>query len=162
MLSLSQIKHRHSLFPAWLGILAILMLFIAPVVSKSLVVAGMSPSTMPGMSMAEMPMATMNMSEMTEPDMPMPPDEMADTATHQNSMPMHDMGQGMMMPGDMSGAACGYCVLLAHLPLLHLLALPMLWVSNTSSRAPPRLAAIRLVPPAFYSDSQPRAPPAFK
>jgi len=162
MLSLSQIKHRHSLFPAWLGILAILMLFIAPVVSKSLVTAGMSHSMMPGMSMAEMPMAAMDMSEMTEPDMPMSHDEMADTAAHQNSMPMHDMGMGMMMPGDMSGAACGYCVLLAHLPLLHMLALPMLWVSSTSSRAPPRLAAVRLVPTAFYPDSQPRAPPAFK
>jgi hypothetical protein len=166
MLSLSQIKHRHSLIPAWLGILAILMLFIAPVVSKSLVTAGMPHSMMPGVSMAEMPMASMDMSEMSESDMPMSHDDMTDTADmtthHQNAMPMHDMGQGMMMPGDMSGAACGYCVLLGHLPLLHMLALPMLWVSTTSSRAPPRLAAVRLVPTAFYPDSQPRAPPAFK
>ncbi|WP_236942750.1 DUF2946 domain-containing protein [Ewingella americana] len=138
------------------------MLFIAPVVSKSLVTAGMSHSMMPGMSMAEMPMAAMDMSEMSESDMQMSHDEMADAASNQHSMPMHDMGLGMMMPGDMSGAACGYCVLLAHLPLLHMLALPMLWVSSTSSRAPPRLAAVRLVPTAFYPDSQPRAPPAFK
>ncbi|MFI3311505.1 DUF2946 domain-containing protein [Ewingella allii] len=170
MLSLSQIKHRHTLFPAWLGILAILMLFIAPVVSKSLVAAGMSHSMMPGMAMtemstAEMPMASMDMSEMSESDMPMSHGEMAeqaDTVAHQNSMPMHDMGLGVMMPGDMSDAACGYCVLLVHLPLFHMLALPMLWVSNTSSRAPPRLAAVRPVPTAFYPDSQPRAPPAFK
>lgn len=166
MLSLSQIKHRHSLFPAWLGILAILMLFIAPVISKSLVAAGMPHSMMPGMSMVEIPMSSMNMSSMdmssmSESDMAMPDDEMTATVEPHHSMPTHDMVQGMMS-GDMSDAACGYCVLLVHLPLLHMLALPMLWVSNTSSRAPPRLAAVRLVPTAFYSDSQPRAPPAFR
>jgi|SRR5471030_847953 len=151
MLSISQIKHRHSLFPAWLGIMAILMLFIAPVVSKSLVAEGMSHSMMPGMSMSGMDMSSMDMSH----------GEMLSGSAHHHVMPDHDIGLGML-PGDMSDSACGYCVLLVHLPLLHLLALPMLWVSHVSSRAPPHVVAVHLVPATFYSDAQPRAPPEFR
>lgn len=159
MLSLRQINHRHLNFPAWLGIVAILMLFIAPVVSKSLVSAGVLHSMMPGMSMPGMDMSSMDMSEdEMPPAMERENDAHADS---HHSMTPHDMGQGMMS-GDMSDAACGYCVLLVHLPLLHLLALTILWSSDIQSDAPPSSVFQHDIPCVFYCDSQPRAPPIFQ
>ncbi|QLK61991.1 DUF2946 domain-containing protein [Enterobacteriaceae bacterium Kacie_13] len=155
MLSLRQINHRHLRFPAWLGILAILMLFIAPVVSKSLVAEGAQHVMMSGMVMS---------------DMDMPDDEMAgmDMSDHNASAghcqkptcqsPVQDIAK-MMMFGDMSDAACGYCVLLVHLPMLDLQAMPILWSLDFAGRAPPPSVIQRLSPSQFYTDSQPRAPP---
>ncbi len=158
MLSLRQINHRHLHFPAWLGIVAILMLFIAPVVSKSLASAGALHSMMPGMSMPGMDMSSM---EMAMPEHAMHPAMSEDNANHpdtHHTMPSHSKGQGGMF-GDMSDAACGYCVLLVHLPLLHLLALTLQWSSDFQRGVAPSTVATPFVPPVFYSDAQPRAPP---
>lgn len=127
------------------------MLFIAPVVSVSLALSyerNTSAMTM-----------TMTMA-----------DGAMDMASHHGSGPdvRHDAKttdadehggrhDGMMM----NHAACGYCVLLTHLPLL-----------NTPFKADVRSALLlaELSPPLFiytlvikgrYSESQPRAPPAF-
>ncbi|MBV6816868.1 DUF2946 domain-containing protein [Rahnella sp. PD12R] len=157
MLSFQRLHHRHRHFPAWLGIVAILMLFIAPVVSKSRVAEGAQHMMMPGMVMSDMDMPDGEMADM----------ELSDTETSgEHCHPQacktaqHDTGKGLLS-GDMSDAACGYCVLLAHLPLLGLQAMPMLWSLELSSRAPPRSLKQRYVPSLFFTDSQPRAPPVF-
>lgn len=160
MLSLRHLHHRHLHVPAWLGIVAILMLFIAPVISKSLVAEGAQHMMMPGMMMSDM-------------DMDMPDAEMADMALsdHHASSMEHCQKQTCksapqdavkaMLSGDMSDAACGYCVLLVHLPMLDLQAMPMQWSLDFSSRAPPRAVIQRLIPSLFFTDYQPRAPPVF-
>ncbi|WP_188474503.1 DUF2946 domain-containing protein [Hafnia psychrotolerans] len=157
MLSLRQINHRYLHFSAGLGIVAILMLFIAPVVSKSLVSAGVMHRMMPGMS--GMDMSSINMPE--DGMLPAQKGEHGDHTDIHHAMSSGDKGQGMMT-GDMSDAACGYCVLLAHLPLLHILALSLLWSSEVSGQAPPFLLANHFRSPAFYNDAQPRAPPDFQ
>ncbi|MFS7220456.1 DUF2946 domain-containing protein [Rahnella inusitata] len=155
MLSLRQINHRHLRFPAWLGILAILMLFIAPVVSKSLVAGGAQHVMMSGMVMSDMDMPEGEMADM----------DMSDhdaSAAHCQKPTCQSVPQDiakMMMFGDMSDAACGYCVLLVHLPMLDLQAMPMLWWPGFSARAPARSIIQRHIPSQFYTDSQPRAPP---
>jgi len=155
MLSLRQINHRHLHFPAWLGIAAILMLFIAPVVSKSLVTEGVLHSMMPGMTMPRMDMSVMDMSA---DEMPAPhsTEKGAHAGSH-HATPSHNMGS--MMPGEMSDAACGYCVLLVHLPLLHMLVLALLWSADIPGDVAPSSVAAHFVPSVFYSDAQPRAPP---
>ncbi|MFO6297146.1 DUF2946 domain-containing protein [Rahnella selenatireducens] len=131
------------------------MLFIAPVVSKSLVAESAQHMMMPGMVMSDMDMPDGDMADM----------DMSDTETsdeHCQPQACKQMQHGAvkgLLSGDMSNAACGYCVLLAHLPLLDLQAMPMLWSLELSSRAPPRSLKQRLVPSLFFTDSQPRAPP---
>ncbi|MDA5536259.1 DUF2946 domain-containing protein [Yersinia mollaretii] len=143
---LSQVIYQGRRYSAWLGIVAILMLFIAPVVSVSLALT-YEKNTPAIMMMADdtMEMASHHGSG---------PEahhgaKTADSAEHGNH---HD---SMMM----DHAACGYCVLLTHLPLL-----------NTAFKADIRSALLlaELSPPLFiypqvikdhYSESQPRAPP---
>ena len=160
MLSLRHIHHRHLHFPAWLGMVAILMLFIAPVISKSLVAEGARHRMMPGMMMSDM---DMNMPDAEMADMNMSghhpsPVEQCQKQTCK-SAPQDTVNA--LLSGDMSDAACGYCVLLVQLPVLGLQGLPMLWSLDFSSRAPPRVAIQRLIPSLFFTDSQPRAPPVF-
>ena len=155
MLSLRQINHRHLRFPAWLGILAILMLFIAPVVSKSLVAEGAQHTMMSGMVMSDMDMPDGDMDGM---DMSDHDASEAHCQKHACQSALKDIAKSMMF-GDMSDTACGYCVLLVHLPMLDLQAMPLLWSLDFSVRAPPRTVIQPLVPSLFFTDSQPRAPP---
>ena len=157
MLSLRHINHRHLRFPAWLGILAILMLFIAPVISKSQGIEGAQHTMMPGMVMSDMDMPEGEMAGMMMPDHHDSPEHCQKLSCQ--SAPK-DIAKRMMF-GDMSDAACGYCVLLVHLPMLDLQAMPMLWSRAYSGRAPSRSVIQRLFPSLFFTDSQPRAPPHF-
>ncbi|WP_158782749.1 DUF2946 domain-containing protein [Pantoea sp. BAV 3049] len=128
-----------SRFAAWLGLSAILLLFIAPVISKSL---EQTPArhaammmTMTGMAMDDMPMMEMTPAE------------------HARMLQHHPVSM-------MEDSACGYCVLLAHLPL-DLTSLPPLW-SSLQAAKPPNLplfrpAVARFIPRFFH----PRAPPAY-
>ena len=158
MLSLRHIHHRHLHFPAWLGIVAILMLFIAPVVSKSLVAEGVQHRMMPGMMMSGMDMSDGEMADMDMSVHSVSSEEHCQTPACQ-SAPQDTVKA--MLSGDMSDAACGYCVLLVHLPLLDLQAMPMQWSLDVSSRAPPCAAIPHLIPSLTFTDSQPRAPPVF-
>nr|WP_040462439.1 DUF2946 domain-containing protein [Winslowiella toletana] len=133
-----RIYASRSRLPAWLGLFAILLLFIAPVISKSL--AQTRGSDMPMMMMShhgDMPMADMpHMMASADPAMP--------ASTHPVSM--------------MDDNACGYCVLLIHLPL-NLSHLPELWTLLQAAALPatgpdPLFIAI-FVPIHFRS----RAPP---
>ena len=155
---------------AWLGVIAILMLFIAPVISKSLAING------------ALPMAGMSHDGNSEDHAAMMMgDEHGEAAADAGSMSMDNEHAGseadhhsMSMPG-MSAAeharmmqhhpmsmmddnACGYCVLLAHLPL-DLNNLPPLWSVLQAAKQPDlplfRPVAARFIPRYF----NPRAPP---
>lgn len=132
-MSLIQIYASRSRLPAWLGLCAILLLFIAPVISKSLAQSHGSESTMMMAHQGEMAM----------------PDH--HQMINSESEPHHHMSM-------MDDSACGYCVLLIHLPL-NLTNLPLLWnmlqaLSRPVARPEPLFNAI-WVPIHFRS----RAPP---
>ncbi|MGB9096717.1 DUF2946 domain-containing protein [Erwinia sp.] len=145
-MSLIQMHRSPNRFAAWLAVVAIMLLFIAPVISKSLASdAARHPMMMPGMDheMAmdhEMPMDGRAMAEMSPLE-------------HARMMQHHPMSM-------MDDSACGYCVLLAHLPL-DLTHLPVLWSSLQAAKLadlPPfRPAVARFIPQFFH----PRAPPAY-
>lgn len=139
-MSLIQMHLRPNRFAAWVGVLAILMLFIAPVISKSLVNTAGHHTMMNGMTMMNMPGHDMAMGEMSAAD-------------HAKMMAHHPMSM-------MDDSACGYCVLLAHLPL-DLQKLPPLWSALQAARAPslPLVESVtaRFIPAFFH----PRAPPFF-
>lgn len=123
---------------ACLAILAVLLLFVAPVVSKDLMAR--------------------HAGAMATPMMPMPHGAEA--------MPMmHHMDDAMMPPGHMmageEGIACGYCELLVHVPLMIWAAVPLLWLMMLISRAPPPTQ--RADPPPCRRQHRvyrPRAPPS--
>ncbi|ATX62681.1 DUF2946 domain-containing protein [Yersinia hibernica] len=130
-----QMLYRRRCYCAWLGIAAILMLFIAPVISTSLVPSS-APSTL---SM----MVTDDVMDMAHHDV---------QAAHTGQPAAH---HDMVM----EHAACGYCVLLTHLPLL-----------NTAFKADMHsvLPRVEISPTIFiyakiiddtYSEGHPRAPP---
>ena len=123
---------------ACLAILAVLLLFVAPVVSK--VLMARHNSAMPAQKV------------MSHSDDAMPM--------------MHHMDGDMMMPsGHMmstdEGFACGYCELLVHVPLMIWAAVPLLWLMMLISRAPPPTR--RADPPPRRRERRvyrPRAPPS--
>ena len=143
-MSLIQIHASRSRLPAWLGLFAILLLFIAPVISKSLAHA----------HGAEMPMMMMSHhGEMAMPEMA----DMAEMPHHMSSServrpaPVHHMSM-------MDDSACGYCVLLIHLPL-NLSNLPQLWSmlqAATRPMARPEPLHIAIFVPIHFRS---RAPP---
>lgn len=161
MVSLKQIAHAHLRVPAWLGIFAILMLFVAPLVSKTLVAQGVPMPMMAGMDMRDMNRSTMPMDDMSDmPSMATMPDV---SPTVQKAHAIHVVQAAntpaTMSASDMMDAACGYCVLLMHLPLLVMLALPLLWSLRIVVRpSPPRVIHSPISAP-ILEDSQPRAPP---
>lgn len=117
---------------AAIAIVAVLLLFVAPVISTSLA---------PQMMMADMPEMAM--------DQMMP--------SHHGD----DHAAGMMDHTAMNdaGFACGYCDLLIHVPLLLWLFIPFIWLALLLSRAPPPapIAAPLLRPRRQLY--RPRAPP---
>ncbi|OVZ93514.1 hypothetical protein CBW58_05365 [Yersinia frederiksenii] len=153
-MSLSQTLYQRRHYSAWLGIAAILMLFIAPVVSVSLALS--YDQNPPSAMLAE---ATMDDGFMGDGAMEMAHHSDGGTA-HQGTQASHATQHGASHDGMMMDhAACGYCVLLTHLPLL-----------NTAFKADIRSVQLlaELSPPLFisspliedtYSESQPRAPP---
>lgn len=169
-MSLIVLNRTPNRLAAWLGMFAILMLFIAPVISKSLVREGALP--MAGMSHgghsedhAAMMMADKHAANAAdEQPMSMPDKHAADAADEQSmSMPgMSAAGHMRMMQHHpmsmMDDSACGYCVLLAHLPL-DLNNLPPLWSVLQAAKQPDlplfRPVAARFIPRYF----NPRAPP---
>lgn len=182
-MSLIQMHRSPNRFAAWLAVCAILLLFIAPVISKSLVnEAGRHSMMMPGMMMAdddEMSMtAPPAMTHHHEINLPAEGDMAAsgDTGTSSDSALSHqEMSPGAMAAMSpleharimqhhpmsmMDDSACGYCVLLAHLPL-DLTNLPALWSALQAAKQPDlplfRPVVARFIPRFFH----PRAPPVY-
>lgn len=123
---------------ACLAILAVLLLFVAPVVSKDLMARHGDAMAAPVMAMSHSADA-----------MPM---------THHMDDAM--MPSGHMMSGE-EGVACGYCELLVHVPLMIWAAIPLLWLMMLIARAPPPTP--RADPPLCRRERRvyrPRAPPS--
>jgi len=152
--------------PAVIALMAILMLFIAPVVSKSLEYrrAGdkMDLISTDTMAMSDADMNDDAMSAMRQRDHSQPPPAPSNQHTSHGKSFADSLshawmdGSGM---GGMDNIACGYCQLLIHLPLMAWVFIPFIWLMLRISRAPPAaiVASPRL---SFYcGDPQPRAPP---
>ncbi|WP_445497062.1 DUF2946 domain-containing protein [Photorhabdus sp. SF281] len=140
---------------AWLGIFAILMLFIAPVISRSLEHARIGESHSSRVADCHTVMSS-------DDDIPrnMPHSDMASASPGTNH---HDgMQMGMHAGGGMSlleDIACGYCVFLIHIPMLDLANTPLFWSTSLTSRPPPIQTVASFLPHFIFSDSLPRAPP---
>ncbi|WP_183271223.1 DUF2946 domain-containing protein [Buttiauxella sp. A111] len=128
---------RHKWLSA-LALLAMLMLFIAPVISKSLEhsrVAKDGEHQMAGHSSSQM----MEMGAMKMP-----------ASSH--LMP----GAGASLMDDI---ACGYCQLLLHIPLIVWLFIPFIWLAWRISRVLPPPVIAPLLAQHDDADALPRAPP---
>ncbi|WP_339373573.1 DUF2946 domain-containing protein [Xenorhabdus szentirmaii] len=125
---------------------AILMLFIAPVVSKTL--EHHRESVRSGTSHC-MPLTDMQ--------------ENGNNSHHQqlsdSSHSMNHHGVDHVHTGLMDDIACGYCQLLINLPLLAGSFIPFILLTLVISRAPPTPRFSGPVIRRFYGESQPRAPP---
>ncbi|WP_340614419.1 DUF2946 domain-containing protein [Xenorhabdus thailandensis] len=131
MLSLFRLSQNRT--PAIIALLAILMLFIAPVVSKTLE------------HHREEIKSEINHCVFVS-DMP---------STHT----MNHHGVDHVHMGIMDDIACGYCQLLINLPLLAGGFIPFILLTLIVFRAPPILRFFGPVIRLFYGESQPRAPP---
>ncbi len=133
-----------------MALLSVAMLFIAPVISKSLAhhsgcVNSAISTTMPehrGMTMSEM-----------HHDMAMP------DHCEQNFIMVHRMMPGHAM-SPMEEIACGYCQLLIHLPFVQFVLKVMLWLMLLCVRIP--LPLLVILSPIFraWTPQRARAPPA--
>ncbi|WP_416413497.1 DUF2946 domain-containing protein [Pantoea sp. App145] len=128
MMFSSAIRQR---LTACIAILAVLLLFVAPVVSKTL-------------------LERQNHMQSMMADMPMHHDAMPDMA-------MPGMDHHMMDDGEF---ACGYCDLLVHVPLMMWVFIPFIWLMLVISRAPPLPCVIAPVTRRQVATHRPRAPPA--
>nr|WP_310616419.1 DUF2946 domain-containing protein [Pantoea cypripedii] len=133
MMFSSAIRQR---LTACIAIVAVLLLFVAPVVSKTLLERQNHMQSM----MADMPMHHDAMPDMAMPDMAMP-----------------GMDHHMMDDGEF---ACGYCDLLVHVPLMMWVFVPFIWLMLVISRAPPIPGVIAPVIRRQIATHRPRAPPA--
>lgn len=168
VLSLIQISRSSSRFAAWLGLFAIMLLFIAPVISKSLVSAYGDRFMMPGMQhsmpvpaiqtsrdqgisvehLHQMQIAEQTSHADTEHAISMP----GAAAEHARMMVHHPMSM-------MDDSACGYCVLLAHMPL-DLNNLVPLWSALQAAKPPALPLLPQFIPRVVAHFFHPRAPPA--
>lgn len=75
------------------------------------------------------------------------------------------MKLGMLMPHGgqslMEDIACGYCQLLVHLPLILAIAQPLVWLMLFAFRSPPVRDLLCLYPSKSYRKNLARAPPPF-
>lgn len=147
-MSLIRAATSRNRLPACLGIFAILMLFIAPVISRSLEHARVGQSETASMADCGMDMST---------HMHHPPPSASNAKA---SMPMAMQTGSHNMAMMMDDSACGYCVLLIHVPLLDLAYSPLFWSGSLLSRAPPAHYIFPLFAHVAHSEAQPRAPPA--
>lgn len=116
---------------ACLAILAVLLLFVAPVVSKSLI--EQQRVSQPAPAMMEM-----DHHQMMEHAMP--------------GMMHHDADDGEL--------ACGYCDLLVHVPLMIWVFIPFIWLMLLHSRAPPLPRRPAPVIRRRVAIPRPRGPPS--
>lgn len=163
-MSLIQMHQAPSRLAAWLALIALLLLFIAPVISKSLAgsPAGQTRGMLPERdaparaSMTDMPdMTSGDARHQAMADMPASdcPGMDGDNAAVHNAGEKTHHARGLM-----DDSACGYCVLLAHLPL-DLTSLPPLWSALQAARAPTVALFQPIFPRAAASFFHPRAPP---
>jgi hypothetical protein len=145
---------------SWLGLLAILMATLAPTISHSLALhvsdgAGMEAGHCAMPAMASMPFMDSMPAMDSMPSMESTP-AMAPASHHASDQPAGKPIQHSGMSGD---DACGYCSLLAHLPVMPSIEA----LFSVTVRVLPHTVAVRfervrrVEPPGF---AQPRAPPS--
>ena len=120
-------------FTACIAILAVLLLFFAPIVSKNLA------------ERHDRMMMTHDMSAM-HTDMP--------TLRHHSAMPKSEHNVKMD-----EGFACGYCELLVHVPLMLWVFVASTWLMLIVSRAPPVYVVAQPLLKRVTGNHCPRAPP---
>ena len=141
---------------SWLGLLAILLTTLAPTISQTLAARDHAAAMMgEHCQMASKDdMASMPGMQMQD-DRPEPSQAAANTPDDPGNLP----GSTTDRHAQMSGDACGYCSLLAHLPVMP--SLGMLFVAAVRARqhtAATRFDSVRRVEPLSFA--QPRAPPS--
>lgn len=128
---------RHK-WPFALALLAMVMLFIAPVISKSLehqrAATGDEPYMMSHSAGMMMEMGTM--------EKPL------------SSHLLPSTGASLM-----EEIACGYCQLLLHIPLIIWLFIPFIWLMGRLYHAPPPPVIAPFLPQHVDAEALPRAPP---
>lgn len=109
--------------------------------------------------MASMPTSVTSYSSFDKPLSASNKHQHFDQDLHAAQKPITIQQADTMSPSDMMGVACGYCVLLMHLPLLVLLAVVVISsLLGVIRLAFPRLIFCLVLSPTL-TDSQPRAPP---
>jgi len=140
---------------ACIAILAVLLLFVAPMVSKTL-------QTQQSRTNAQSDSMTMSYVAMPQHagmahDAMAPMSESAHHAMMMDGM-MPDMAHNTRSDSVM---ACGYCDLLIHVPLMVWVFIPFIWLTLIIARAPP---VPGITPPLVRHETYthpPRAPPTF-
>lgn len=122
---------------ACVAIVAVLLLFVAPMVSKTLLERQQHAAAPSAHSAMMMAMPEQHHAMMMADEMP--------------GMAHHQMTQGEF--------ACGYCDLLVHVPLLLWVFVPFIWLMLVISRAPPLRVRVTPVIRRFSGLHRPRAPP---
>ncbi|MEQ9885500.1 DUF2946 domain-containing protein [Pectobacterium zantedeschiae] len=162
---LSALRRRS--FPAWVGIFAILTIFIAPVISQTLVLHkhGLYDDGTATNSVATTHSTT---SSTTAHGTTAPASHSVTIAKpHHNStahaMPEHHVTQLHHSPSSpsmmMDHAACGYCVLFSYTPALFATGSPTPILTSSLSEALVIHFVSRIVLPERYASPVVRAPP---
>ncbi|MEX3785081.1 DUF2946 domain-containing protein [Paraburkholderia sp. BR14374] len=143
------LNRRYRKIGSWLGSLAILLTTLAPTISQTLAAHRHADAVMgEHCQMASMPGMRM------QDDTPEPTQAIANPPDNTD-----DTGNPTDKHAQMSGDACGYCSLLAHLPVMPNVG--MLFVAALRARqhtAVTRDNSVRRVEPLTFA--QPRAPPS--
>lgn len=145
-----------------MAVVAILLLFIAPDISKTL-----EHQRLSGVDMTQSAPVQMQHSGNSRVEM----DAMGDDMHHMHTSSVlsadaspADPHQHLGMPdegGMMDDFSCGYCQLLVHFPLLLWLFIPLIWLLFRLASGMPVRRYVSWFPSAFLPGiPQPRAPPA--
>jgi Protein of unknown function (DUF2946) len=137
----------HRKIGSWLGLFAILMATLAPTISHSLAAREVGETGMESEHCSMPEMASMpSMDSM--PPMASMPDQASDDAGSKHTQ----------HPAMSDGDACGYCSLLAHMPVMPgVEALFSVTVRATQHTVATRFESVHRVEPLTFA--QPRAPP---
>ncbi|ENU9622376.1 TPA: DUF2946 domain-containing protein [Enterobacter hormaechei subsp. hoffmannii] len=157
MLSLFSLSRRQ--FPIYLALLAILMLFVAPVISKSLEHQRASQPCSAAITTTHNDMPDTAAMHHAMPGMEHDLHSSLDSACAVSQSMSHHLASN---PGSspMEDIACGYCQLLIHLPLIQTVFIPFIWLILLVSQAPFLPVIVSPLLSACYSKCQPRAPPS--
>ncbi|NIF23686.1 DUF2946 domain-containing protein [Candidatus Pantoea multigeneris] len=151
--------------PAAIAILAILMLFIAPEVSRTLEHWRLAQPHVIAAHHAALSSEAMHSDDMPGMDMSGTAHEAmaSSSAEHNVGHPTTMAGMpGMMSGGNMlDDIACGYCLVLTHLPLMLWIFTAIVWLTLRASISPPPRQVISFFPLYFPGLVQPRAPPYY-
>jgi len=144
-------RNRRLRYTAWLALLAMLMIFVAPVVSQSLAMAHAPVRHKAAMSHASVGHEAA-MREATRHE----------ANSHEGGISAHD--HPASAPAEHSGhdlAKCGYCPLLTQLPVLEACSSVVVHVAMLSREPVPQACSNHHVISDSFPDALPRAPPGF-